>query len=805
MIITTNDVRSDFHRRLRGVMRTIDETLAVDSRRAHTNSLPRARSNSPERRNSFSLVPHLPSWTERRSEQRRHELQAEREDAQRLLDSLRYAREKREPLRDETTANRLSGPDVSVGPLCPSCSERQCQCEASTPSPMRSPPLLLIPTIDQHQQRNQVEEEEKQCHQQCNNNDVVPTEVSPRMAELEEASRQRLLERRAAEEKRLAMLRELRRSAVLVRQQALAEAEAQIERAESERIARLQQLEEEARCSAAEAQKHCALTVEELRAIEVHGKELAALRAHTGIGNLTSWPVRLPPAAPPHPPAAAAAPLPLPQPPYRTATDPVSSYGESMAVSATRPPSSNRSSSSSTSPPMWRQDSPLEAPEVARAPPRSSRHTISPMDRVPSPNHLLLSPHRRVEDLMPPPSLSSTSSSVVSKSMTTCLDGESQTPRNTHPPGSSYVRRLMSPSISSYKTPVRATSPIMSVSQALAVLQRRGVVTDVLPREGRMIPTLLRLSADRQEVLLQVERLEKLGDPSKVTITNTPPRQRQQQSRQRGQDEGTGGSLARRVREVHHFPLVDSLLLYPFGVLGNDANGVIRGVLCGRSARRWLVKFFCTLFARPESSSYHVFLISRNSTQCTNGDTGRPWRLDAPGAATLLLLQFRSRREWATFLSLTAASTEQVKEGPALTYGRALWMLAAHLWQQRRRSVNPAVEEVPLSSSSLLKPSQATAKHFRRLPDAVLSFSADPKRRRMPVLRASSPEARGRSRGISVASRRFVVPVAHENDVGVGASRSSRSRRFGLRSTVHVVAPSSAPTGSPAALMKYGY
>ncbi|XQJ26366.1 hypothetical protein NXY56_002328 [Leishmania guyanensis] len=168
------------------------------------------------------------------------------------------------------------------------------------------------------------------------------------------------------------------------------------------------------------------------------------------------------------------------------------------------------------------------------------------------------------------------------------------------------------------------------------------------------------------------------------------------------------------VRELHHFPWAYSRVYVPFGVMGYERDlGLggprtwedVRGVLCGPASFEVLRRYRCPLFAEvrgPLCAPYRVYVIIPEFK-----------RIDVPQDAVLLVLDFQQRIDWVLFLLamqrdvldrgdsgnggdgdvLTPRSNlnGNAARSPVLSYGRALWMLAAQRLQRARalQGMNP--------------------------------------------------------------------------------------------------------------------
>ncbi|GET87748.1 hypothetical protein, conserved [Leishmania tarentolae] len=169
-----------------------------------------------------------------------------------------------------------------------------------------------------------------------------------------------------------------------------------------------------------------------------------------------------------------------------------------------------------------------------------------------------------------------------------------------------------------------------------------------------------------------------------------------------------------RVRELHHFPYSYARLYAPFGVIGYERDlGLggpqtwedVSGVLCGPASFEVLRRYCCPLFAEvqgPLCAPYRLYLIIPHFK-----------RIDVPQDAVLLVLDFQTRVDWVFFLlamqrvvtargdcdsgdhiGVSADSSSRscrAAQSPALSYGRALWMLAVQRLQRARalRGMNP--------------------------------------------------------------------------------------------------------------------
>ncbi|KAH9589146.1 hypothetical protein LSM04_002985 [Trypanosoma melophagium] len=854
MSVAPIDRRSELRRRLRSVLHTIDESLSLNGRGMHLKPLSRTRSESPRSKYSSSLVPCVSAWAELCTEQRREELHTQREEAEQLLRTLKLAQERRKLQRHITTEiNTSSSSVVLTVPSFLGETEVKEQTEktgllSTRQTPPKSSPPLTPPISAIH--------DVKREHEEKSTGELVVSDGSVlQVAIVEEEARRRLSERRQAEEESLAKLRALRRKVMKQRQEALAQAEAQIEQAESERIAKVMQLEQDVRRSVAEEQERCRITEVELRAMEVHANALATIRSQTGIA-LPSCvlPVRPPPPVP--------VPVPLPQ----TDTAPFpSNYGSSCSclspdtaqdynyhdssgvktVTAVGPNgvgllSSERECSkvmTAIHSTPQRDITTSSAGRLAEAH-QSSSHTPHNSGKEIygeiSPSRLFISPKRDLEEEVPlesPQRLSSSSTINITSSSSvlsaTLVPEKEDTPHHslsstTKPP----VRKLISPTLSPHNSSKNNTSELLiSMSGAFETLQGRGIVAYALTSEVNVIPVLLRLSADSRELLLHIGRLKRDINPSKPSTKSLVKGSKQvtfslaQQKEQNEDHEDETGCSMRRIEEIHHFALTHGYLLYPFGSIGADSSGEICGILCGSIARRLLRKLSCTFFARLGGSSYRVFLVSFPTSNHAKGDSTHSSRVINPNASTLLVLQFRNRQDWAAFLMSAGEATRSLNGGVSLTYGRALWILAANLWQRRRSCTHSSLS--PTRGDSIETKSQKSrmtcVKHFRMVPQSLLSFSSNPRTGSAHSQHVVFENHKEYER-VGMPTRRFVIPaqlsnssIMKKNNVtnrisnDVVAPHLERGRRFGLRTTTNNISTSSRPTNTPATLMRHNY
>ncbi|RNF09875.1 hypothetical protein TraAM80_01901 [Trypanosoma rangeli] len=748
----SEDARSELRRRMRDVVRVIDETLLLHGRRTSTNNLPRYVAGTLERGDFFSSLPHVSSEAEFPSEQRRRELQEQREDAQRHLESLKRARERRGKRR-EVAPERS---DASAPLIVPShCRGLDLQRQLPAPLMLTTPdtPAALDSSLNQMHDV-----------QEGGGSSLAPPEALAHVAVLEEEFRRRLTERRAEEQSRLEELRTVRRTALATREKALAEAQVQIERMESERIAKVLQIEGDVRRSLAVSQECHIPTEEEIRAIEAHEEALAALRAHTGIGTTSAPPVH------------------LPAPSFTSAIALSASHGDSSLqrggapIKATRSPPVDGVFAFSTPLQTDLSSSPMEPGGTSLPSPCNYHHTVAVCSRSGSPASFPSAGQGMPENRTPSPSLPFPPP-VTSAVATVTNERKGVSPTTLSSTAPSQARRLLSPSVtSSTLRDSVSNSPAKSLlpSQFLFLLRGRGILADVLPSEGRIIPTLVRLSKDGREVLLLVERLERtLNGPSRTSPTarfraspsllfalpqgkrqkmQCPREERaasQHEQEQQREKSGVDRSSKRRVREIYHLSLVDGLLLYPHGSLASGPTGSISSIVCGTRARQLLLKYACTLFDIDKALSYFLIFISHDRSHHENGAVVSllPNRRHQGGftGAAVLVLRFRCRWDWIAFLLSVTATTAQWQRTSSLSYGRALWMLAAQLWQRQR-------------SNFVLC---TTTKHHKVLPLSILSYSPAQRVVRAPSAGATS-EACERSKKVRAAPARFAVPPPHD-------------------------------------------
>ncbi|RNF09536.1 uncharacterized protein Tco025E_06962 [Trypanosoma conorhini] len=785
--------RDELRRRLRNVVRVIDEALSLHGRRTGAGPLRSSVTDVPERSDSARLAPHVSSEAEVPSERRRRELQEERESAQRRLESLKRARERR-GRRSETTPD---GSDAS-GPLLAPLHSSELDPQRQPPAPLQ----LLLPTAPDSPVAADIGVKQSCDAWEGGRGGSSPREAQTQVAVLEEEFRKRFAERCAEEESRLEELRTVRRSAMAARQKALAEAQAQIERAESERVAKLLQIQNEMERSLAASQERCIPTEAEVRAIGAHEEALAALRAHTGIGAASPSPVC-------HSPSLSTSVV------ARSASCGGSSpQRRGASLKPTRSPPLDGVLSSATPPQADYSPSPLGPEETSPPSPRRSPHTAAVSGGSGSPAGSFAAGKGTSGSRTPSPSLPFPPPATLS--VAAAANDVKEVPLTAaSPTGPPQERFLFSPSVTSSalghavsNPPARSLLP----SQFLSGLRRRGLLADVLPSGETVIPTLVRLSKDGREVLLLVERLERaLACRSRTPPTSLSqalpssssalsrgmrrelpsPRKegaahQQQEQQQRGKSK-LDVSSTRRVREIYHVSLVDGFLLYPHGVIGVGATGSVSSIICGTRARQLLIEHACTLFELGKTSPYCLALVSPGPPHHKNEAAGSPLphrrsQSDLSGA-TLLLLRFRCRWDWVAFLVAVAATTTQWRGTPPLSYGRALWMLAAQLWRRQRNSL-------VLS---------APTKHYRGLPVSVLSFT--------PVLKPVAASSAGttsasieRSKYLRAAPARFAVPPpcdwhdSNEDDYGTtsrvdgrrfargaGALPTGHRSRFGVR------------------------
>lgn len=157
-----------------------------------------------------------------------------------------------------------------------------------------------------------------------------------------------------------------------------------------------------------------------------------------------------------------------------------------------------------------------------------------------------------------------------------------------------------------------------------------------------------------------------------------------------------------RVRELHCFPLRHARVYFPRGVMGyEEEHGDcgpgswedVAGVLCGPAAFEVLRRHRCPLFASVAGPSYHPYRLYHM--------VPRYKRLDSPKDAVLLVLDFRTRRDFIAFL---VAVQGVLGTGEVLSYGRVLWMLAVQRIQRARafRGANPfeVAEHYPMGTAA---------------------------------------------------------------------------------------------------------
>ncbi|PWV17539.1 hypothetical protein C3747_18g203 [Trypanosoma cruzi] len=791
MHLDSDDARSALRRRLRNVMRVIDETLLLHGRYASLSFLCGSANDAMEASGTFSPVPHASVEAGSFLEQQRRELRAEREDAQRRLAILKRARERRGK-RLDVKSDRL---DTS-GPLTLPSHSGELDSQPQ-PQPSLTPASLSTPAaldIGVNRERREREGEMRRS---------PPRGAETHVAVMEETLRTHLSERRAEEESWLKELRTVRRSAMAARQKALAEAQAQIKRTESERVAKLIQIESEMKRAVAETQQLCVLTEEEVRAIEVHEEALAVLRACTGIKAENKSPVRPPP------------PLPPPVVALLASSDVSSPSNGGASPKKIRSPSVDRDSFATlSSTPLLANllASPVEPVGTSPPPPFTSRNTVASSSKIDISGNLSVAaegiPENRISSSLFPVSHSEISSPL------TFNNGKKELPRTCALTRLSRARPLLSPSVTLSPTKQLSLDPPVNSllpSQALAVLHKRGILADVLPSEGRKIPALVQLSKDRREVLLLVERIirdlnglarKSSGREFQASVTSMPShdkqgvqqfqtemgptQKKQQQQQQQLENREVDRGSTRRVREIHHFSLMDGLLLYPLGTIGSGSTGNISCILCGAHARQLLMEFSCTLFAHDDASSYCIFFISQSPPHHTNGALGLPLshrrRPIDPNGAAVLVLRFRCRRDWIAFLIAVTDATMQLRQTSPLSYGRALWMLAARLWLKHR-------------SDFFVSP---PTKHHKIPPFSALSFPPALKGKSVSSAGAASG-ARERGKSLRTASGRFAVPLSCDSydtngDVieighvggnkffrGDGVLQNVQSHRFGVR------------------------
>ncbi|ORC92627.1 uncharacterized protein TM35_000033800 [Trypanosoma theileri] len=866
MNVVPLDPRSEFRRRLRNVIDIIDESLLLKRRGMNVKPFSRAQSESPHLKDSSRIVPCISAWSELRTEQRREELHKQREEAEELLRTLKHAQERRKLQRNVLTEINTSSSTMLRSPSrLDETVEKEEQTEVRKLFSNRQPPLSppsppIVPSAPP-------DVEEK--HEAKNSKELLRSDESIlQVALVEEATRQRLAERRAAEEESLAKLRALRREVMKKRQEALAHAEAQIEQAESERIAKVKQLEQETRRSVAEEEKRCTITEVELRAMEVHANALAQLRSQTEFALPSSvLPVRPPPTPPSlvHPQMDVVS---FPSHyssnysslPHNTAQN-YNYHNSSAQVAAVRgvgsivsgslsPERTGKVMTTMHSTPTHHSSSPStlqrnittgSAGKLAETL-QSSSHTPHNSGKVKEgkikPERLFISPKRHLDEEVPlesPPRLSSSSSSTINvtatpspSSSSTLIPEKEDTPQHSlSPTFKPQVREILSPTPISHNDSVKMnTSEILvSRSGSFATLHGCGIVAYVLTSEVGVIPVLLRLSADSQELLLHIGPVKRDSSPSKSSTKSSVKESKQRifspvhHQEQNREYESEMGCSMRRVEEVHHFALLRSCCLCPFGSIGADSSREVGGVLCGSIARRLLRKLYCTFFTQLGESSYRVFLVSFNASHHAKGESTRSPRVINPNTSTLLVLQFRNRQDWAAFLMSAGEATRSLNGGVPLTYGRALWILAAYLWQRRRSctsssSLSPIRRESVDSTSKI--PGMKCVKHFRMVPQSILSFSSNTgieSSHSQHIVSGNRREHEGKR----ISTPRFIIPPQRSNSsIKKNNTRNKtsndvvephlrRGRRFGLRTTTNSILTSSPPRSNPANLMRYNY
>nr|CCC94398.1 unnamed protein product [Trypanosoma congolense IL3000] len=409
-------------------------------------------------------------------------------------------------------------------------------------------------------------------------------------------------------------------------------------------------------------------------------------------------------------------------------------------------------------------------------------------------------PTRRVEDLPTPPmsirdvSVSSlTDASDIKKSPFS----ERVSPIPAPELDSFLVHEASDPDVS------RKTAPPTSfISQALITAQQRGLVVNVLQPEGR-VPQLrlLRLSGDDWNIFPLPDASEgelnmtKCSNKSAACSPVSPVRYVDrviQNPPSDGLHKGESlwrqlsASLVQSSSISHYVSIPHALFLYPYGVLGSNCSACVGGVVCGSAARRLLLRFSCPVFVQGMEFPYRVFVVNCRDPVCMRDSHIESVCTSAVETGLLMVLQFGSRLDWLIFLLVSMHVQEQQETLSApLSYGRALWMLAAQLWYERGVAFVFRVPKLRSRLRSLRKrdvPALCSASPLRA---SLFTRERDCFTSKVP---SSSPLGPGRSDACG-ASFRFSVPPAGVLQKSPGfASRDDSphemsGRRFGVLAT----------------------
>ncbi|KAG8345341.1 hypothetical protein ERJ75_000941000 [Trypanosoma vivax] len=287
-------------------------------------------------------------------------------------------------------------------------------------------------------------------------------------------------------------------------------------------------------------------------------------------------------------------------------------------------------------------------------------------------------------------------------------------------------RRIISPGIDTPDLCSHSDDCSPFYSSAVDSLVKSGVMVSGISCSGGPSSLLyLCLSEDRR--VLRVYAPEAMKNKKSVDSTGEVPSHNSRisvvpsttdsnwhgQQKLRNGYEDTGSTAVCNGVTVRRFLLPHGLLLYPYGVIGFKSSGNVGGVSCGAVARRLLVEHSCTVFVGDGGTPYRAFLLLHCLSSGSDSDGSGHNCACNLSSRTLLGLQFRDRLEWAKFMTMAASGqSDAAKSSASLSYGRLLWMLAAHAWQEggrNRLTSNPrterAVEAQPGNScESLPKP-----------------------------------------------------------------------------------------------------
>ncbi|RHW69608.1 hypothetical protein DPX39_100145100 [Trypanosoma brucei equiperdum] len=332
------------------------------------------------------------------------------------------------------------------------------------------------------------------------------------------------------------------------------------------------------------------------------------------------------------------------------------------------------------------------------------------------------------------------------------------------------------------------------VTQAVIMAEKHGLIVSIIQPEGQP-PQLkmLYLLSDQWELVplttgaKEASIASKSADavvtsPVETSARNSKSQRPCQKDTEQEWTEGRGYLPRAKTRQgpvIHRILMSQVVLLCPYGVIGPNTSLNVGCVVCGSAARRLLISHSCSAFVEGMSRPYRVFLINSPNHVNVGGCGIDPECAETLKAGRLVVLEFASRVDWVIFVLVSAHFREQqVNCAVALSYGRVLWMLAAHLWHRRK-----LYEPTRVSTSGRVMESPPMAAMIAS--HTPLTLSPVRPRTELPPRHFTVDDSVWRCRGAFAAPTRFVVPPAEPLTKYSGSDESTsipspRGRRFGL-------------------------